>query len=47
MNDSAGRLGELVQELLGAQITAKILQETWDSLGPEQRARVAEACTVE
>lgn len=37
------RVTELVQELVGAQMIAKMLAETWDALGPEHKAKIAEA----
>lgn len=37
------RVLQLVQELVGAQAVAKILQETWDSLRPEMKTELAQA----
>lgn len=42
MVERDSRVFELINELVGAQATAKILQECWDGLSPERRTEIAE-----
>lgn len=39
----SGRLADLVNELVGAQTTARILNETWEALSPKLKGELAEA----